>query len=71
MTATLARPYNLWHTLYAPEIPTLHKVPDEMRTSLYYAAYFGFPHVLESLLKFPTYSKDQHMKGYALVGAAL
>ena len=63
--------YNRWDALYAPEIPTLHKVPDEMRTSLYYAAYFGFPNVVESLLKFPEYSNDPVMKGYALVGAAL
>ena len=63
--------YNRWPTLYAPEIPTLHKVPDEMRTSLYYAAYFGFPNVVETLLKFPEYSNDPVMKGYALVGAAL
>jgi hypothetical protein len=66
-----ATEYNRWHMLYAPEIPTLHKVPDEIRTSLYYAAYFGFPGVLQNLLKFPEHSNDPHMKGYALVGAAL
>ena len=63
--------YDRWHTLYAHEIPTLHTVPDEMRSSLYYAAYLGFPTVVERLLKFPEYSNKPIMKGYALVGAAL